>query len=146
MRSRFQRSLGVRVLAAVALLATALAARAEGPVTPPAPAVAAPAPQRSILGRTDVPGGNQEVVYVLVEVPAHVAVARHTHPGAVFGYLLEGDYTMLIDGQPPRALRPGEWLQVPSGVPHAERAGARAARLLAVFTVEKGKPLTAPAP
>lgn len=107
---------------------------------------AAGAPKRSILSRTDVPGSNQEVVYALVEVPAHADVARHTHPGTVFGYLLEGDYTMMIDGQPPRTLQPGEWLQVPSGVPHAERSGERPARLLAIFTVEKGRPLTTPAP
>ncbi|MFO1399803.1 MAG: cupin domain-containing protein [Steroidobacteraceae bacterium] len=120
---------------------------AGGAVPAPAAAPAAvAAPRRTILGRNDVPGANQEVVYALVEVPAHADVARHTHPGTVFGYLLEGDYTMVIDGQPPRTLQPGEWLQVPAGVPHAEHSGERPARLLAIFTVEKGRPLTTPAP
>jgi hypothetical protein len=35
---------------------------------------------------------------------------------------------------------------VPAGAPHAERAGERPARLLAIFTVDKDKPLTTPAP
>lgn len=127
---------------AVAAQPAAAATVAPAPMAP-APA---PGPKRTILSRTDVPGSNQEVVYALVEVPAHAEIARHTHPGTVFGYLLEGDYTMMIDGQPARTLQPGEWLQVPSGVPHAERCGERPARLLAIFTVEKGRPLTTPAP
>lgn len=150
---------GAGIAVTVALLAVAgvapadqpaAAAKADASTAPPPSAAAAPAaasaPQRTILARSDVPGSNLEVVYALIDVPAHVEVARHTHPGGVFGYLLEGEYTMMIDGEPPRVLRPGEWLQVPPGVPHAERSGERAARLLAVFTVEKGRPLTTPAP
>jgi quercetin dioxygenase-like cupin family protein len=129
-----------RVAAAVDVAAAPLAA------APAAPPAAVLAPKRTILSRNDVPGSSQEVVYALVEVPAHAEIARHTHPGTVFGYLLEGDYTMMIDGQPPRVLQPGEWLQVSSGVPHAERSGELPARLLAIFTVEKGRPLTTPAP
>jgi quercetin dioxygenase-like cupin family protein len=41
---------------------------------------------------------------------------------------------------------PGESFVVPSGVVHEELTGAHAATILAVFTVEKGKPLTSPAP
>jgi hypothetical protein len=51
---------------------------------------------------------------------------------------------MLIDGRPPQALKPGESLEVPSGVVHDERTGDKPAKLLAVFTVEKGKPLATP--
>src|SRR5690606_1735011 len=51
--------------------------------------------KRTILQRTDVPGSNYEVVMVLVEVPANTKAGRHTHPGTVVGYLLEGEYTML---------------------------------------------------
>ena len=144
-----RRQSGIRAIVA-ALVGVSGAAWAEQPAvtgqSPMAATVPAPGPKRTLLSRTDVPGSNQEVVYALVEVPAHAEVARHTHPGTVFGYLLEGDYTMMIDGQPARTLQPGEWLQVPSGVPHAERSGERPARLLAIFTVEKGKPLTTPAP
>jgi hypothetical protein len=34
---------------------------------------------------------------------------------------------------------------IPSGVVHEEFSGAHAAKIIAVFTVEKGKPLTSPA-
>ena len=113
-----------------------------------APAQAAPAPaiHRTILKRIDVPGSSYEVVYALVEIAADSIVPRHTHPGSVMGYLLEGDYTVLVNGQPPRSLRTGEVFEVPPGVVHEEHSGNKPAKILAVFTVEKGKPLSAPAP
>ncbi|MFM2289677.1 MAG: hypothetical protein RL684_2820 [Pseudomonadota bacterium] len=105
--------------------------------TQPAPAI-----HRTILNRVDVPGSAYEVVYVLVDIAAHARVGRHTHPGSVFAYLLEGDYSVLIDGQPLRAVKPGETWEVPPGVVHDEFTGDTPARILAVFTVEKGKALT----
>ena len=150
METQFWRGFGAPVVVAATLLALVVSTPAASTQaeSPAAAAARAPAPaiKRTVLGRTEVAGASQEVVYVLVEVPAHTEVPRHTHPGTVFGYLLEGDYTMMIEGQPARSLQAGEWLQVPSGVPHAERAGDRPARLLAIFTVEKGRPLTTPAP
>ena len=100
--------------------------------------------QRTILRRADVPGTNYEVVYALVEIAAHSIVPRHTHPGMVFGYLVSGDYTILISGSP-HSIRAGESWEVPAGVVHEEHTGAGGAKILAVFTVEKGKPLTATA-
>jgi quercetin dioxygenase-like cupin family protein len=105
-----------------------------------------PSIKRTVLRRTPVPDSNYEVVLVLVEAPANTNAGRHTHAGAVVGYVLEGEYTLLIDGQPPRQLKVGDSLDVPSGVAHDERTGGKPAKLLAVFTVEKGKPLTTPAP
>ncbi len=101
--------------------------------------------KRTILRRVDVPDSSYEVIVVLVEAPAGASAGRHTHPGTVIGYVLEGQYTMLIDGEAPRALEPGDSLEVPDGAVHDERAGDRPAKLLAVFTVEKGKPLATPA-
>jgi quercetin dioxygenase-like cupin family protein len=100
--------------------------------------------KRTILRRVDVPNSNYEVVLVAVDVPANTSVGKHTHPGTVVGYVIEGEYTMLIDGRPPQTLKPGESLEVPSGVVHDERSASKPARLLAVFTVEKGKSLATP--
>ncbi len=130
----------VGALAALHLPATVTAAE------PPTGAAGnqASAVKRTILRRVDVPSSNYEVVLVIVEVPADTSVGRHTHPGTVVGYVIEGEYTMLIDGRPPQTLNPGESLDVPSGVVHDERTGDKPAKLLAVFTVEKGKPLATP--
>ena len=116
------------------------------------PAVAADAlssPQaakRTILHRQDVPNSSYEVVVPLVEVPPHTKVGRHTHPGTVLGYVIEGDYTIAIEGQPPSALEPGQTQEIPAGAVHDEYSSSQPAKLIAVFTVEKGKPLVTPAP
>jgi hypothetical protein len=44
-----------------------------------------------------------------------------------------------------KSLKLGESFLIPARVIHEEFAGAHAAKVLAVFTVEKGKPLTSPA-
>ncbi len=133
-----------RVMAVLVVLAAgSCPALAADPTPQAAPASVI---HRTILNRIDVPGSSYEVVYVLVEIDADSIVPRHTHPGSVMGYLLEGDYTVLINGQPPRNLRTGEVFEVPPGVVHEEHTGTRPAKILAVFTVERGKPLSSPAP
>ncbi len=99
--------------------------------------------KRTVLRTTDVPGSNYEVVYALVEIAPNSVIPRHTHPGTVFGYLMSGDYKILIGGTP-HSIRAGETWDVPAGVVHEEHTGAVGARILAVFTVEKAKPLTTP--
>lgn len=127
----------------LAIAASSMPAFAADAPAPPAPASAI---HRTILKRIDVPASSYEVVYAMVEIAADSVVPRHTHPGSVMGYLLEGDYTVLIDGQTPRSLHAGEVFEVPPGVVHEEHTGSKPAKILAVFTVEKGKPLTSPAP
>lgn len=105
---------------------------------------AAPAIKRTVLRTVEVPNSNHEVVVVLIEAPANARSGRHTHPGTVVGYVLDGEYTMLIDGQPPKQLKAGDSTEVPAGAVHDEGAGNAPAKVIAVFTVEKGKPRTTP--
>jgi quercetin dioxygenase-like cupin family protein len=115
-------------------------------VPSPAPSSQQAPVKRTVLRRVDVPHTNYEVVYALVEIPANSNAGKHTHPGTVFGYLLDGDYTVLVNGSAARKVNPGETWEVPPYVIHDEHTGSSGARILAVFTVEKGKPLTSPAP
>jgi quercetin dioxygenase-like cupin family protein len=92
-----------------------------------------------------VPGSNYQVIEAEVEIAANTRVPRHTHPGTVVGYLLAGDYSVRLEGHPVKSLIPGESFLIPAGVVHEEFAGAHPAKAIAVFTVEKGKPLTSPA-
>ena len=140
MSRRMHRALAASLFVFATSAMAAFAADAPAPAGPPSVI------HREILKRIDVPGSSYEVVYALVEIAADSIVPRHTHPGSVMGYLLEGDYTVLINGQPPRSLRTGEVFEIPPGVVHEERTGAHAAKILAVFTVEKGRPLSSPAP
>ena len=70
------------------------------------------------------------------------AIGKHTHPGEEFGYLLEGTLELQVEGAPTRTLKAGDTFFVPAGTVHAARdTGAKGAKVLATYVVEKGKPL-----
>jgi quercetin dioxygenase-like cupin family protein len=81
----------------------------------------------------------------IAEIVPNVNIGRHTHPGPESGYMLEGEMTLLVDGQPPKSLKAGESYQVPPGVIHDAKTGAAGAKVIATYVVEKGKPLASPA-
>ena len=102
---------------------------------------------RTLVGKADVSVPGREAVVARVEVAPGAKAGRHTHPGDEIGYVLEGEATLLIDGQPPRQVKAGESYVVPAGIAHdAHNNGSTAIKLLGVYVVEKGKPLATPAP
>ena len=102
---------------------------------------------RTLLTKADISVAGREAVVACVEVAPGARAGRHTHPGDEISYVLEGQVELLIDGQPPRVVKAGEALVIPAGVVHdAHNAGDATVRLLAVYVVEKGKPLATPAP
>ena len=102
---------------------------------------------RTLVGKADVSVPGREAVVARVEVAPGAKAGRHTHPGDEISYVLEGEATLLVDGQPPRQVKAGESFVVPAGVVHdAHNNGTTAARLLGVYVVEKGQPLATPAP
>ncbi len=107
---------------------------------------AKPAITRTVLQTIDIPGSNYQVIQAKVQIAPHSTIPKHTHPGMVSGYILEGDYSIRLDGQPVKNVAPGESFLIPSGVAHVEMTGDRAVTVIAVFAVEKGKPLSSPAP
>lgn len=100
--------------------------------------------KRTNLERFDVPQGDYETVIMLVEVPPQVNSGLHTHPGFDAAYLIEGDLTVLVRGEPEKLIKPGESWRVAPGVVHEVKAGNRTAKVLAIYVVEKGKPLATP--
>jgi quercetin dioxygenase-like cupin family protein len=113
----------------------------------PAPAQAPSAIKRTPLQDVDFPSG-YHVVTVIAEITAGTASAgRHTHPGIDTGYVLDGEGVLMVEGKPDQTLKPGDSYQVPAGVPHDLRIGAnKPLKLLAIYAVEKGKPVASPAP
>jgi len=109
---------------------------------------AAPAPiKRTLLQKVDVPGSpNMEAITGIAEIMPSVNIGRHTHPGAETGYVIEGTLTLLVEGKAPVALKPGDSYQVPVSAIHDAKSGENGAKILAVYIVEKGKPLASPAP
>jgi len=128
---------------ALGVLVSANLASAQQPAAPAGGA--APAIKRTPLQKFDVPGTQYETVIGMAEIGANVSIGRHTHPGPESGYMLEGEMVLLVDGQPERLVKTGESYQVPVGAIHDARAGAKGAKVIATYVVEKGKPLAAPA-
>jgi quercetin dioxygenase-like cupin family protein len=92
-----------------------------------------------------VPGSQYETVIGMAEIVPNVNIGRHTHPGPESGYMVEGDMVLLIEGQPERLVKTGESYQVPAGAIHDARSGARGAKVVATYVVEKGNPLASAA-
>jgi quercetin dioxygenase-like cupin family protein len=102
---------------------------------------------RTVVGRADVSVAGREAVVARVEVAPGAKAGRHTHPGDEISYVLEGEATVLIDGQAPRVFKAGESFVIPAGTVHdAHNNSSAPAKLVGVYVVEKGKPLATPAP
>ena len=67
--------------------------------------------KRIPLQKYDVPGTELETVVGIAEIAPDVLIGRHTHPGPESGYLLEGEFGLMVDGQPPKPLKAGEGYQ-----------------------------------
>ncbi|MFN7984191.1 MAG: cupin domain-containing protein [Vicinamibacterales bacterium] len=110
-------------------------------------AAQAPAFKRTILQQGDLSAPGREAVMASVEFPAGSETGRHTHPGEEISYVESGPFVLEVDGQPARTLKSGEVFMVPAGTIHNGHPGAGAsAKVIATYVIEKGKPVTTPAP
>ena len=125
----------------LASLALSLPATAQ-----PVPSPVQPAPvKRTVLGKVEVPGANYDVITALVEIAPGFKAGRHNHPGTVQAQVLEGEFWYVLDGQPEKVAKAGEWLEIRDAAIHNEGAqGSGPAKLIAIYTVERGKPLVSP--
>jgi quercetin dioxygenase-like cupin family protein len=72
---------------------------------------------------------------------------RHTHPGPLSGYVLEGTLTLEHEGRPTTAYKAGEAFYVDAGKIHVGINDSTAPlKFLATLVVEKGKPAVTPVP
>jgi quercetin dioxygenase-like cupin family protein len=102
--------------------------------------------KRTPLQKVEFPDG-YNTVSGIAEIPAGGSAGRHTHPGIETGYLLEGEADLLVDGKPDQHLKAGDSYSIPAGVVHdAKVHGDKSAKVLAVYVVDKTKPLASPAP
>jgi quercetin dioxygenase-like cupin family protein len=102
--------------------------------------------RRTTLQTVDFPPG-YETVSVIAELPSNSCTGRHTHPGAESAYVLEGEAVAKFDGKPDLILKAGQPLQFGPGVVHNVcNSSGEPFKALAHYIVEKGKPLSSPAP
>ena len=104
-----------------------------------------PAIQRTVVHKAAVSVPGREAVIARVEVAPGARAGRHTHPGDEISYVAEGEGEILIDGQPARKVKAGDGFVIPAGAKHdAHNTGSMPLKLVAVYVVEKGKPLATP--
>lgn len=131
------------MISAVLVLSLAGATFAQQAASPVQPSPV----KRTPIGKVEVPGSNYDVITAMVELAPGFKAGRHSHPGWVQAQVLEGEFMLALDGQAERIFKAGESLEVPMGAIHNEgAAGTAPARLIAVYVVERGKPLVIPAP
>ena len=103
--------------------------------------------ERKILIRQDLPIPGYETVLVEVTIAVGGREGRHSHPGTLVGYILEGELTLESDGQPTNIIKSGESILIEPGRVHEGiNKGNRPVKALVTFILEKGKPLSIPAP
>ncbi len=132
------------LIAALGLCVVALSALAQQPAPPPI-TQGAGSIKRTPLQKFDVPGANSETIIGIAEIGPNVNIGRHTHPGPESGYVIEGDFELIVEGQPSRQLKVGDSYLVPPGAIHDAKSGAAGAKVIATYVIEKGKPLATPA-
>lgn len=134
----FKKSLFFVAPLVLALVCAALAQQSGAPLQP------SPV-KRTPIGKVEVPGSNYEVITAMVELQPGFKAGRHTHPGTVMAQVIEGEFMLALDGQPEKIFTAGQSLEVPNQAIHNEGAvGAKPAKLIAIYVVEKGKPLVQP--
>ena len=101
--------------------------------------------KRTLLQRGDLSMAGREAVMAQAEIPAGVAVGKHTHPGEEVAYVLEGTLVLEVEGKAPVTLKAGDVFFVPADTVHdGKNTGTGTAKVLATYIVEKGKPLATP--
>ncbi len=102
--------------------------------------------KRTILQRGDLAAAGHEGVMAIAEFPAGASAGKHTHPGEEISYVLEGSLQIEVAGQPPKIVKAGDAFWIPANTVHdAKNTGSGAAKIVATYVVEKGKPMATPA-
>ena len=82
-----------------------------------------------------------------VIIPPGASNKFHRHPGDQWWAVQEGEVTFQIKGQPPRTLKPGEYVYVPRGTIHRnQNLTNKPVRSIELIITDKDKPQTEQVP
>jgi quercetin dioxygenase-like cupin family protein len=133
---------GIRALAAVAMLGAGIVGLSAQQGSVPASVGKVEEVLKQALSDT----ASKEVWMATASFPAGAKIPRHSHYGDEIHYVLEGSWTVEVEGQPPQTKKAGEWDMVKREVVHGGTVGSAPLKLLVVVVGDKGKPTTTPAP
>jgi quercetin dioxygenase-like cupin family protein len=102
--------------------------------------------KRTMLQRKDLTGvDGREVFMGTAEIAPGAAAGKHIHHGTEVGYVLEGSGVLEVEGEAPRTITAGDSYHIDPMKPHdAKNTGSAPVKVLAIYIVEKGKPLAEP--
>lgn len=102
--------------------------------------------KRTMLLKTELAGiEGKEVFMGTAELGPGVAAGKHYHHGQELGYVLEGSGILEVEGKPPIQFKAGDTYHIEAMTAHdARNTGTIPAKVLAIWIVEKGKPLAVP--
>jgi quercetin dioxygenase-like cupin family protein len=100
--------------------------------------------KRTVIRTIDYPTGYTTVTAV-VELAPRSCSGRHTHPGIDSGFVMQGDFVLKMDGRPEQTFKAGDSFETSPMIPH-DACSVSGAKLVDTWVIEKGKPLTSPAP
>jgi quercetin dioxygenase-like cupin family protein len=99
-----------------------------------------------VLQRVPVPGTDREMGMGMAEFPPNASKPRHKATGPELAYVLEGEVTVRVDGQPTRVVHAGESYRMPANVVHVTTAGPEGAKVIATWAWVPGKPFNVQVP
>ena len=103
--------------------------------------------QRKSLLQQDATISGYQATVNIVEIPAGVSEVRHTHPGPLTVYILEGTMILEHEGRPNATMKAGDAALIEAGKIHRGiNNGTVAVKIVATLISEKGKPASSPAP
>jgi quercetin dioxygenase-like cupin family protein len=103
--------------------------------------------QRKVLLQQDLNFPGLQMVTTLVEIPVGVSEVRHTHPGVLGIYVVDGTITVEHEGRSATTYKAGDSLHIDADKIHLGiNAGNVPVKLIATLVAEKGKPLNTPVP
>jgi quercetin dioxygenase-like cupin family protein len=106
-----------------------------------------PGIKRTVLLRTDEPGAPAyEAIMGVAEIAPNASSGKHRHPGIELAYVLEGSVVVEREGRAPVTVNAGEAFKNDAEIHNAKNIGSKPVKILAVYLVEKGKPLAVPVP
>jgi quercetin dioxygenase-like cupin family protein len=97
-----------------------------------------------VLQRLPVAGTDREMGMGISVFPPNASKPRHKATGPELGYVLDGEVTILADGEPERTVHAGESWSMPANVAHVTTAGPVGAKVLATWAWVPGKPFNVP--
>jgi quercetin dioxygenase-like cupin family protein len=88
----------------------------------------------------------KDEVMGIAEIAPGTAADRHTHAEPEFGYMLQGELVLEVEGEAPRKIRVGDSFAIGAGkAHHARNGGDGPAKVLVIYIVDRGGPLAMPA-